>query len=93
MGMRAEAPLGIALRGSSALQMWRSLALLEARALDERQRRWERGDFTHDALPELRASAVLAGRISPQTTPCAPALAAQFLLLVASRLTCLCRSK
>lgn len=60
MGMRAEAPLGIALRGSSALQMWRSLALLEARALDERQRRWERGDFTHDALPELRASAVLA---------------------------------
>ncbi|MGN0072911.1 MAG: hypothetical protein ACI36W_03830 [Coriobacteriales bacterium] len=49
----------IALRGRSAFELWRGLALFEARSIDERQRRWELGDFTHDELPLLSASNVI----------------------------------
>lgn len=52
--------ISIALRGISAFELWHSLALLEARSLDERRQRWELGDFTHDELPLLIASNVLA---------------------------------
>lgn len=57
---REGAAVSIAMRGLSALELWRNLALLEARSLDERQQRWELGDFTHDELPMMRASNVLA---------------------------------
>lgn len=57
---RERNSVSIALRGNSALELWRSLGLLEARSLDERQRRWELGDFTHDELPQMRASNVIA---------------------------------
>lgn len=57
---RERSSVSIAMRGLSALELWRSLALLEARSLDERQQRWELGDFTHDELPMMRASNMLA---------------------------------
>lgn len=60
MKQQGLTPVSVALRGSSALELWRNLALVEARALDERNQRWERGDFTHDELPLNCASTILA---------------------------------
>lgn len=60
MGSRVVDAPNLALRGLSALQLWRQLALAEARFLRERDERWQRGDFTQDALPGLSASVVLA---------------------------------